>query len=219
MPLWSPPGPCPRVPVCPVSGDISAAPSLQPSHMAPTLGGTLVLGYGGPQHGSGLWERVEDEEGSPWPSLELGGELEGPTTAQLWALGPPLPSFEVPFRSCLSWRGTGEGSKSQAVMDFPCLLDQAQAGPGGCGTGTFAAGSQPPNASKALPRPFLPKFACASKALYGCNHEGVWSRSFGLDQVSEVRMRGWGQCWGPSALPRPCSPSQRWSLQPMPAGR
>lgn len=43
-----------RVPMSPVSGDISAAPSLQPSHMAPTLGGMLFLGYGGPQHRRGL---------------------------------------------------------------------------------------------------------------------------------------------------------------------
>lgn len=76
------------------------------------------------------------------------------------ALGSPLPCFGVSslFGSCLSWRGTGEGSNSQAVMGFPCLLGQAQAGPGGVRDRPICSMFADPKTPQELfPSPFLAK--------------------------------------------------------------
>lgn len=155
-----------------------------------------------------------------------GDRAGGPSTALLWALGSAVPCFEVLSLSgsCLSWRGTGEGGKSQAVLGFPRLLGQALAGPGGCGTGAFAACSQP---LERLPTPSLGKLLLVqAKHLVGAG-SGVWMWALGLDQVLEVRMRCWGRdgardsphCLIPSLHPNsPCQPvSELWCpvlLQP-----
>lgn len=185
LPLWSSPRPCPHVPC--VGGH--PQPPARPHSSHPLCEAHPLP----PRSPARRWALGE---GRGWGGLVLaipgaGDRAGDPSTAQPWALGPALPCFEVLSLSgsCFSWKGTGEGGKSQAVMGFPRLLGQALAGPGGCGTGTFAACSQPP---ERLPTTSLGKLLLVqAKHPVGAG-SGVWMWALGLDQVLEVRM----QCWG-----------------------